>query len=100
MFLQSELIEMFYAVVAVTDNLKDAENTVEMFLKGYEGQERLDILTELGNRDSRFLGWDSLYTFIYPVSSMSGDALYLTRRVSELVRTGDFEIKLCLIRRL
>lgn len=97
---QNELIEMFYSVIAVTDNFSDAEVTAEMFLKGFGPEERQAILTELENRDSRFLGWDSQYTFFYSIKNMSGDALYVSRKVSTLVRSSDFDIRLTLTRRL
>lgn len=97
---QNELIEMFYAVIAVTDSKQDAYILAELFLKGIEGQTREDILTELENRDSRFLGWDSQYCFKYTAKNVSNDALYLTRKVSELVRTDEYDIIVTLKRRL
>lgn len=97
---KKELIEMFYSVIAVTDNKQDAYILAEMFLKGITGQEREEILTELENRDSRFLGWDSQYCFKYTLKNVSNDALYLTRKVSELVRTDEYDIIVTLKRRL
>lgn len=94
-FLDSDA-EQLLTVVSVTENENDAKNIVEIFLKGRPEEYREELLTELENRDSRFLGWDCQYTFKYESKNVSGNALYLTSTVAELVKSGNYEITLTL----
>lgn len=94
-FLDSDA-EAIISIVSVTENETEAKNIVEIFLKGSEPGYREEFLTELEKRDSRFLGWDSKYVFEYERKNVSGDALYLTRPVAEIIKSGNYRIKLTL----
>lgn len=88
--------ETIISIVSVTENESDAKNIVEIYLRGCSKEFREEFLTELENRDSRFLGWDCKYVFEYTGKNVSGDALYLTRAVSEIIKSGNYEIVLTL----
>ena len=88
--------EEIISIISLTDNENDAKLLCEIFLKGAEPGYREEFLTELENRDSRFLGWDCKYVFEYTKKNVSGDALYLTRTVADLIKSVNYEVVLTL----
>jgi hypothetical protein len=92
----SEEIETTFKVISITENLKEAKNILEVFLSVYDQEQKEEILKELEKRDSRFIGWNSSYTFDYLPENVTGDTLYIGRGVSRMIKEKKLKIKLFL----
>jgi hypothetical protein len=92
----SEEIETTFRVISITENLQEAKNILEVFLSVYDQEQKEEIMRELEKRDSRFIGWNSSYVFDYLPENVTGDTLYIGRKVAKLIKEKKLKAKLFL----
>ena len=90
---QSKEVEEFLTVISITENIELARKLVKFFLVDYSKEEQKEILTELENRDSRFLGWNCAFMVEYSYENITGDMLYLGRKVARKGKEEKRKIK-------
>lgn len=89
----SKDIEDFLTVISITENIDLARKLIKFFLVDYSEEEQQEILTELENRDSRFLGWNCAFMVEYSYENITGDMLYLGRATARKGKEEKRKIK-------
>lgn len=92
----SDEIETLFKIVSITENEKDAKLLAEVFLISYDEDQKREIMEELEKRDSRFIGWNASYIYEYLPENVTGDTLYISRKVAKLIKERRLKIKVFL----